>query len=142
MASLVSKITPKIANGETISLFKSHRDGVADGDQRRDFICVHDAVSVVLWALGPEGRSGIFNVGTGAARSFKELAEAVFDTLGLPRRIDYVPMPPQIRDRYQYFTQASLFRLRQAGYGAPFAPLEQAVADYVSSYLIKPDPYR
>jgi len=142
MASIVSKITPKIAHGETISLFKSHRDGVADGDQRRDFISVQDAVSVVLWALEPDGRSGIFNVGTGHARSFRELAEAVFDTLGLPRKIDYVPMPVQIRERYQYFTQASLVRLRQAGYSRPFTPLEPAISDYVSSYLTRPDPYR
>jgi ADP-L-glycero-D-manno-heptose 6-epimerase len=141
MASIVSKITPKIANGETISLFKSHRADVADGDQRRDFIYVRDAVSVVLWALGPDGRSGVFNVGTGVARSFRELAEAVFDALGLPHKIDYVPMPVQIRDRYQYFTQASLVRLRQAGYCQPFTPLEQAVSHYVSSYLMQPDPY-
>jgi ADP-L-glycero-D-manno-heptose 6-epimerase len=142
MASVVSKLAPKIANGETISLFKSHKEGVADGDQRRDFIYVQDAVSVVLWALGPEGRSGVFNVGTGVARSFRELAEAVFDTLALPRRIEYRDMPAQIRDRYQYFTQASLHRLRQAGYAKPFMPLEDAVADYVSSYLLSADPYR
>jgi ADP-L-glycero-D-manno-heptose 6-epimerase len=142
MASLVSKITPRIANGETIALFKSHRAGVADGDQRRDFVYVDDAVAVVLWALGPEGRSGIFNVGTGVARSFRELAEAVFDTLGLPRKIEYRDMPVQIRDRYQYFTQASLVHLRQAGYGRPFTPLEAGVADYVASYLMRPDPYR
>jgi ADP-L-glycero-D-manno-heptose 6-epimerase len=142
MQSIVSKITPKIANGETISLFKSHRDDIADGDQRRDFVYVQDVVSVVLWALGPEGRSGIFNVGTGAARSFRELAEAVFDALGLPRKINYIDMPVQIRDRYQYFTEASLVQLRQAGYSKPFTPMEQAVSDYVSSYLVQPDPYR
>jgi ADP-L-glycero-D-manno-heptose 6-epimerase len=142
MASIVSKITPKIALGETISLFKSHREGIADGDQRRDFVYVQDAVSVVLWALGPEGRSGVFNVGTGVARSFRELAEAVFDSLSLPRRIEYIAMPAQIRDRYQYFTEASLVQLRQAGYAKPFTPLEDAVCEYVSSYLTKSDPYR
>jgi ADP-L-glycero-D-manno-heptose 6-epimerase len=70
------------------------------------------------------------------------LAEAVFDTLGLPRKINYIDMPVQIRDRYQYFTEASLVQLRQAGYAKPFTPLEKAVSEYVSSYLVQPNPYR
>ncbi len=142
MKSVVAKIVPAALRGERVSLFKSHREGVADGEQRRDFVYVGDAVSVIMWALGPQGRSGIFNVGTGRARSFRDLTRSVFAALGLPDRIDYIDMPAALRDRYQYFTQASLDRLRQAGYDAPFTPLERAVAHYVQAYLVRPDPYR
>ncbi len=142
MKSVVAKIYPAIARGEGVTLFKSHRPGIADGDQRRDFVYVKDAVSVVLWALEPEGCSGIFNVGTGRARSFRDLAVSVFKALGKPEAITYQDMPVSIRDKYQYFTEASLDHLRQAGYRAPFTALEDAVADYVQNHLAQPDPYR
>jgi ADP-L-glycero-D-manno-heptose 6-epimerase len=142
MKSVVAKLFPAAASGERVSLFRSHREGVADGEQRRDFIYVEDAVSVIMWALGPHGRSGIFNVGTGQARSFCDLTRAVFAALGVPERIDYIDMPVSLRDRYQYFTEASLGHLRRAGYAMPFTPLEQAVAHYVQVYLGRPDRYR
>jgi ADP-L-glycero-D-manno-heptose 6-epimerase len=142
MMSIVAKIAGPIARGETITLFKSHRDGIADGDQRRDFVYVKDAVDAVLSFLRADAPSGIFNVGTGQARSFRELAEAVFAAHGLEPRIAYRDMPEAIREKYQYFTEASLGHLRQAGYAAPFPTLEDAVADYVRTYLSREDPFR
>ena len=142
MRSLVAKIAAPVSRGETIRLFKSHRDGIADGDQRRDFVYVKDAVAMVLALLAREHCVGIFNVGTGRARSFRDLAEAVFTAFGRAPAIDYIDMPEAIRDKYQYFTQASLDRLRQAGYHADAPPLEDSIADYVSHYLARDDPYR
>ena len=142
MRSVLAKMFPAARRGEAVSLFKSHRDGIADGEQRRDFVYVKDAAAVVLWALGPAGRSGIYNVGTGEAHSFRALAESLCDALAMPRRITFADMPPAIRDKYQYFTQAPLERLRAAGYMAPFTPLGDAVADYVGAYLTQADPYR
>jgi ADP-L-glycero-D-manno-heptose 6-epimerase len=134
MKSIVAKIATPIVRGERITLFKSHREGIADGDQRRDFIYVKDAVNASLDLLSG-GRSGIFNIGTGAARSFRELAEATFRAFGREPAIDYIDMPEQIREKYQYFTEASLNRLRQAGVDRPFGTLEKNVTDYVTNYL-------
>ena len=142
MMSIVAKITAPIYRGERITLFKSHREGIEDGDQRRDFVYVKDAVAAVLAFLNPSARIGIFNIGTGKARSFRELAEAVFAACGRDPAIDYIDMPGFIRDKYQYFTEASLFNLRQAGYAASFMPLEDAVRDYVVSYLLAEDRFR
>ncbi|WP_420138957.1 ADP-glyceromanno-heptose 6-epimerase [Sphingomonas sp.] len=141
MMSIVAKIADPIQRGERITLFKSHRDGIADGDQRRDFIYVKDAVMASLGLL-QNARTGIFNIGTGTARSFRELAEATFVAFGRQPAIDYIDMPEEIREKYQYFTQASTDNLRQAGYAAPFASLEDNVADYVRSYLGREDRYR
>jgi ADP-L-glycero-D-manno-heptose 6-epimerase len=135
MKSIVAKIAAPIARGERITLFKSHREGIADGDQRRDFIYVKDAVEATL-ALLDRRATGIFNIGTGQARSFRELAEAVFTSLGKPIAIDYVDMPESIRANYQYFTEASLANLRQHCQPA-FLPLEESVDDYVTTYLAK-----
>lgn len=142
MRSVLAKMFPSVQRGEAVTLFKSGQAGIADGEQRRDFVYVKDAAAVVLWALGPAGRSGIYNVGTGEARSFRALAEALFAALGAQSRIGFVAMPSAMDDKYQYFTQASLDGLRQAGYAAPFTPLEDAVADYVRRYLTQPDPHR
>ena len=133
MQSIVAKIAGPIAAGERISLFKSHRAGIADGDQRRDFVYVKDAVRATLGLLDSR-TTGFFNIGTGQARSFRELAEAVFASLGLPPSIDYVDMPEAIRANYQYFTQAPLDNLRKH-YRGSFMPLEEAVHDYVARYL-------
>lgn len=141
MMSVVAKIADPIRRGERITLFKSHRDGIADGDQRRDFIYVKDAVQASLGVL-QQGRTGIFNIGTGTARSFRELAEATFVAFGRQPAIDYIDMPEEIREKYQYFTEAATDNLRQAGYAAPFAPLENNIADYVQTYLNREDPYR
>jgi ADP-L-glycero-D-manno-heptose 6-epimerase len=142
MMSLVAKRFDDARSGKPVRLFKSHRDGIADGEQKRDFIYVDDAVAVVRWLLETPTVSGIFNVGTGAARSFRDLVVAMFRALGRPASIEYIDMPPSIRDQYQYFTQAEIESLRRAGYNAGFTPLEDTVARYVTGYLDCADRYR
>ncbi|MCW6509391.1 ADP-glyceromanno-heptose 6-epimerase [Lichenifustis flavocetrariae] len=142
MMSLVSKLHDRAAAGEKIALFKSHKEGYADGEQLRDFVHVDDLVDVIRWLMKSGPRAGIFNVGTGEARSFKDLIQALFTAVGRTPDIEYVDMPDAIRDRYQYYTQADLNRLRAAGYNQPFLSVEQGVDRLVSQYLSKPDPYR
>ncbi len=142
MASVLSKVFDDARAGGAVRLFKSHRDGIADGDQRRDFIYVDDVVSVVRWLLDAPRISGLFNVGTGKARSFREMIEAMFAAMNRPARIEYVDMPEAIRGQYQYFTQSNVGRLRAAGYNAGFTPLEDAVARYVTDFLGRQDRYR
>jgi len=141
MMSLVAKNYRKVAAGETIRLFKSHRPDYRDGEQRRDFVYVKDCVAAMLW-LWRQGRdSGIYNIGTGEARSFLDLMNALGAACGRAPNIEFVDIPPEIRPNYQYFTEAKLTRLRQAGYNAPFTPLEAAVADLVTHHLGQSDPY-
>jgi ADP-L-glycero-D-manno-heptose 6-epimerase len=142
MASVLSKVFDDAKAGGTVRLFKSHKQGVADGDQRRDFIYVDDVVSVVRWLLDTPRISGLFNVGTGTARSFREMIEAMFASMNRPARIDYVDMPESIRGQYQYFTQSNVGRLRAAGYNAGFTSLEDSVRRYVTGFLDRPDRYR
>jgi ADP-L-glycero-D-manno-heptose 6-epimerase len=142
MMSLVAKRFEDAKAGKPVRLFKSHRDGIADGEQRRDFIYVDDTVAVMLWLLADPRVSGIFNVGTGVASSFKDMITALFGALGRGPNIEYIDMPLAIRDSYQYFTKASVDHLRQAGYSSPFTPIEAAVKTYVTSYLDRPDRYR
>ncbi|HTH36273.1 MAG TPA: ADP-glyceromanno-heptose 6-epimerase [Xanthobacteraceae bacterium] len=142
MMSLVAKRFDDAKAGKTVRLFKSHRSGIADGEQKRDFIYVEDAVAVVRWLLATPQVSGIFNVGTGKARSFRDLIAALFAALNRPPAIEYIDMPAEIRGSYQYFTQAETGNLRRAGYNTPFTPLEDAVRRYVTTYLDRTDPYR
>jgi ADP-L-glycero-D-manno-heptose 6-epimerase len=142
MMSLVAKRFADAKAGLPVRLFKSHRDGIADGEQRRDFIYVDDTVAVMRWFLDHPRVSGIFNVGTGVASSFKEMITALFAALGRGPNIEYIDMPPAIRNSYQYFTKASTDHLRQAGYSAPFTPIAAAVKTYVTRYLDAPDRYR
>ena len=142
MMSFLAKRFDDARSGKAVRLFKSHREGFADGEQKRDFIYVDDAVAVIHWLLDTPTVSGIFNVGTGQARSFRDLIAAMFRALGRPPSIEFVEMPPSIRDQYQYFTQAKVENLRRAGYNAGFTPLEQAVDRYVTSFLIRPDRHR
>jgi ADP-L-glycero-D-manno-heptose 6-epimerase len=142
MMSLVAKRFDEAKTGKPVRLFKSHRAGIADGEQKRDFIYVDDAIAVVRWLVETPAVSGIFNVGTGAARSFRDLMTAMFAALGRPPAIDYIDMPVSIRDSYQYFTQAETENLRRAGYNADFMPLEAAVKRYVDGYLDRSDRYR
>jgi ADP-L-glycero-D-manno-heptose 6-epimerase len=141
MMSLVAKRFGDARSGKPVRLFKSHREGIADGEQKRDFIYVDDAVAVVRWLIETPAVSGIFNVGTGVARSFRDLVVAMFRALGQPANIEYVDMPPTIREQYQYFTQAEIENLRRAGYNAGFMPLEDAVTRYVTRYLNSADRY-
>ena len=142
MMSLVAKRFDDVKAGRSVRLFKSHRDGIADGDQRRDFIYVDDVVAVVRWLMEAPQVSGLFNVGTGKARSFKDLVTAMFRALKLEPRIEYVEMPEKIRGQYQYFTQAKVDNLRRAGYNAGFTWLEDGVTRYVNLYLNAADCYR
>jgi ADP-L-glycero-D-manno-heptose 6-epimerase len=142
MMSVLAKRFDDIRSGRTIELFKSHRDGIADGDQRRDFIYVDDVVRVVMWLLAAPSVSGLFNVGTGKARSFRDLMLSAYAALGLKPDIRYIDMPASIRDSYQYFTQSEVDRLQRAGYNGGFTGLEEAVALYVKGYLDSPDRYR
>jgi ADP-L-glycero-D-manno-heptose 6-epimerase len=142
MMSLVAKRFDDAKAGEPIRLFKSHRSGIADGEQKRDFIYVDDAVAVVRWLLETPSVSGIFNVGTGRATSFRQLMTALFSALGKEPNIDYVDMPLSIRDSYQYFTQAETANLRRAGYTADFMTVDQGVKSYVSNYLDRADRFR
>jgi ADP-L-glycero-D-manno-heptose 6-epimerase len=142
MMSVLARRFDDIRAGRPVQLFKSHRDGIADGDQRRDFIYVDDVVRVMMWLLATPPVSGLFNVGTGHARSFKDLILAAYAALGAQANIHYIEMPETIRGSYQYFTQADIGRLRGAGYNAGFTPLEEAVGLYVKGYLDRDDRFR
>ncbi|MGF1625141.1 MAG: ADP-glyceromanno-heptose 6-epimerase [Alphaproteobacteria bacterium] len=142
MISVVRRVHSQIRDTGRCTLFKSHREGIADGGQRRDFVAVDDCVAAMLWLLDNPDVCGLFNLGTGTDRSFAELAEAVFAAIGEPVRIDYVDMPLPIRDRYQYFTKAAMDRLRGAGYQRAFTSLEDGVKAYVCGHLEADDPYR
>jgi ADP-L-glycero-D-manno-heptose 6-epimerase len=142
MQSVLAKVFDQAKNGKPVRLFKSHRDGIQDGEQRRDFIYVDDAVSVLRWVLDATAVSGIFNVGTGKAESFRDMIGAMFKALGRPANIEYIEMPDAIRGQYQYFTQGSVENLRRAGYNTGFTPLEAAVGQYVTGYLDREDRYR
>src|ERR1700720_558572 len=139
MMSVLARRFDDIKAGRGIELFKSHRDGIADGDQRRDFIYVDDVVRVVMWLLATPSVSGLFNVGTGKARSFKDLMLSAYAALGLKPDIQYIEMPSEIRESYQYFTQSEVDRLRGAGYNGGFTALEEGGALYVKNYLDSPD---
>ncbi|MGH7046427.1 MAG: ADP-glyceromanno-heptose 6-epimerase [Stellaceae bacterium] len=141
MMSLFAKNYRRVAAGEPIRLFKSHRDDVADGDQSRDFVYVKDCADIMAWLLEHACESGVFNLGSGRARSFRDAMLALGAACGVPPRIEYIETPPAIRPNYQYFTQATIEKLRQAGYRAPFTPLEAAVQDFVTQHLSSSDPY-
>jgi ADP-L-glycero-D-manno-heptose 6-epimerase len=142
MMSVLARRFDDIKSGRVVQLFKSHRDGISDGDQRRDFIYVDDVVRVVMWLLATPSVGGLFNVGTGKARSFKDLMLSAYAALGTGANIQYIDMPEQIRGSYQYFTESEVDRLHGAGYNGGFTPLEDAVGLYVKGYLDRADRYR
>lgn len=142
MMSVLTRRFDDIRAGRVVQLFKSHRDGIADGDQRRDFIYVDDVVRVMMWLLATPSVSGLFNVGTGRARSFKDLMLAAYAALGARPNIEYIDMPEQIRGSYQYFTQGEVDRLQRAGYNGGFTMLEDAVGAYVKNFLDRADRFR
>ncbi|WP_431281587.1 ADP-glyceromanno-heptose 6-epimerase [Humitalea sp. 24SJ18S-53] len=142
MASVVAHKYAQIAQGEPATLFASDRPGIADGDQKRDFVHVRDCVAAVLWLLKNPRAKGLFNIGSGQARSFLDLTRAIFAALNRNADIRFVPMPEDLRGKYQYFTEAPLDRLRDAGYDHPPTSLEDGVADYVQNFLTQPDQHR
>jgi ADP-L-glycero-D-manno-heptose 6-epimerase len=141
MKSVIAQNYASVRAGDPLRLFRSHNPDYADGGQLRDFIYVKDCVAVILWLIGSPSVSGLFNVGTGNARSWLELGRALFAAADLPEKIEFIDMPEQIRAKYQYFTAARTQKLRAAGYNAPFMSLEDAISDYVRGYLAAEDPY-
>lgn len=137
MRSFILKAYEQINAEGHVRLFKSHRPDYGHGQQVRDFIYVKDAVAMTLFFLDNPDIGGLFNVGTGTARSWNDLAGAVFAAMGKPPAIDYIDMPEKLRDKYQYFTQAEMTKLHAAGYTQPTLKLEDAVMDYVQNYLAK-----
>lgn len=142
MKSVASQIWPKVAAGNSVQLFKSYREGIPDGGQSRDFVYVRDVADLLAWLYRSDGVNGVYNLGSGKSRTFEDMAKAVFAAAGKPAKIEYAPMPTAIRDKYQYFTEASMGRLAGAGYNQPFTALEDGINDYVRGYLASPDPYR
>lgn len=140
--SVAVQLHEQIAATGRVRLFRSHHPDYPDGGQRRDFIWVGDCVDVMLWLHDTPAVEGIFNCGTGRARSFADLARACFAAMGRAPAIDYVDTPPGIREHYQYFTEARSERLRAAGYARPFTTLEDGVARYIRDFLQTNDPYR
>lgn len=125
----------------TVKLFKSNLPEYEDGMQLRDFVYVKDAAAIVAYFLNNSGKSGIYNVGTGQARAFRDLALSVMNSMGKKPSITYIDMPQDLHGKYQYFTEANIGKLRAAGYTEAFHTLEEGVADYVQNYLMKSDPY-
>jgi len=136
MRSLVHKSFAQVQKESLIRLFKSYRPDYRDGEQKRDFLYVKDCVAMTLHLAATPSAGGLYNIGSGAARSWVDLANAVFRALDKKPVIEFIEMPETIRDKYQYFTQANLPRLRGAGYTASITSLEDAVADYVRNYLV------
>lgn len=141
MRSVAHQIFPFAQRGEAFSLFKSHHPDYKDGGQLRDFVWVGDCANVMLWLLDRPKVNGLFNMGTGQARSFADMAGAVYKALGKEPLLTYRDMPEELRGKYQYFTQADMNKLRAAGYTTPFTPVEEGIRLYVQDYLAKEDPY-
>lgn len=136
MASVIFHAFHQILETGKLKLFRSHRPDYADGGQVRDFIYVKDVCDVILWMMENRPARGLYNLGSGTARTFLDLGRAVFREIGMVENITYIDIPEDIREKYQYFTEADIGRLREAGYPAPFHSLEQGIHDYVQNYLL------
>ncbi len=141
MMSVICKAHKQIGENGRMRLFKSYRPEYPNGGQMRDFVYIKDCVDILWWMLENPQVNGVFNVGTGIARTWNDLARAVFAAMGKTPDIEYIEMPEAIRDKYQYLTQAEMGKLRAAGYAAQFTSLEDAVRDYVTGYLTQDDRY-
>jgi ADP-L-glycero-D-manno-heptose 6-epimerase len=135
MASVILHASEQIQKTGKVKLFRSHKAGYGDGEQQRDFVYVEDVVDVLAYAAGGAIRRGIYNLGTGTARTFADLARATFRALGKAPEVEFIDMPVELRERYQYFTEAKVDRLRAAGYTRPFTSLEEGAACYVERLL-------
>ena len=141
MASVIFHSYNQIKKNGTVKLFRSHKEGYEDGEQLRDFIYVKDVIAVCYWLMEHQPASAIYNLGTGQARSFNDLVKSTFAGLDMQPSIEYIDMPADIRDKYQYFTEANMDKLRKAGYKDEFYSLEKGVGDYVRNYLAKNEFY-
>ena len=137
MRSVVHKAFEQVRDTGKVRLFKSYKQDYKDGEQRRDFIYVKDAVDMTLFFLEHPDKNGIFNVGTGKAQTWVELVTALFDAVGKPVNIEFIDMPEDIRGKYQYFTEANLKKMKDAGYNKPIMNVRDGVMDYVKNYLLK-----
>ena len=137
MASVVMHAFRQIGETGGMKLFRSHREDYADGEQLRDFVYVRDVVDVCHWLMHHRRDSGLYNLGSGRARSFLDLTRATFQALGVPENIGFIDTPEDIRDTYQYFTEADLTKLRSIGYDRPMTSLEDGVSEYVRDFLLQ-----
>jgi ADP-L-glycero-D-manno-heptose 6-epimerase len=135
MASVIFHAFNQITATGQMKLFRSHNSEYKDGEQLRDFVYVKDVVEVIMFLYRKHPASGIYNLGTGQARTFLDLARTTFKALGKPESISFIDTPADIRDKYQYFTEANMTKLKDAGYDKPFTSLEDGVTDYVQNYL-------
>jgi ADP-L-glycero-D-manno-heptose 6-epimerase len=140
--SVLCKLYPQVLAGAAARLFKSHNPKYEDGGQLRDFIWIGDCLDVILWFYENPDKNGLYNLGSGQARSFKDLAETTFSAAGLEPKINFIEMPQELRGKYQYFTEANIDKLRKAGYTKEFTSLEDGVKKYVGEYLSQTDSYR
>ncbi|HLZ18273.1 MAG TPA: ADP-glyceromanno-heptose 6-epimerase [Smithellaceae bacterium] len=141
MASVIFKSFHQIKKTGKVKLFKSYLPQYGDGGQMRDFVYVKDCIDAMWWLFKNPDANGIFNLGTGKARSWNDLITAVFDAMGLPTNIEYIEMPEALRNQYQYFTEAQMNKLKDYGCPVSFSSLEHSVRDYVQNYLQKSDPH-
>ncbi|OQB75065.1 MAG: ADP-L-glycero-D-manno-heptose-6-epimerase [candidate division TA06 bacterium ADurb.Bin131] len=141
MRSVIHKKFYEIMETGKANLFKSYKPQYKDGEQKRDFIYIKDAVKIIMFIYKNKSINGIFNAGTGIARSFNDIAKTIFSILGKKENIQYIDMPDNIRNSYQYFTQADVKKIRSAGYKETFLSLEESIQDYIKNYLLKEDPY-
>ena len=141
MTSVIFKAFHQIKETGKVKLFKSYLPEYSDGGQLRDFVYVKDCIDVMWWLFKNQDIDGIFNLGTGKARTWNDLITAVFDAMGLKTNIEYIEMPEALRNQYQYFTQAQMSKLQDTGCPVKFSSLEDSVRDYVTNYLQKPDPH-
>jgi ADP-L-glycero-D-manno-heptose 6-epimerase len=137
MASVIFHAWRQIRKDGGMKLFRSHRTDYKDGEQKRDFVYVKDVANMCIWLMEKQPENGLYNIGSGKARSFNDLAKAVFSALKLQPQITYIGTPEDIRDKYQYFTEADMEKLKRAGYKDVLTSLEDGVKDYVVNYLQK-----
>ncbi len=135
MASVILHAFKQIMETGKMKLFRSHNPQYKDGEQLRDFIYVKDLAKVCMFLMRSRPQNGLFNLGSGNARTFKDLVSATFRAIGKPEHIEYMDTPQDIRDKYQYFTEAEMGKIRSIGYTTPFTPLENGIEEYVSEYL-------
>ena len=136
MASVIFHAYHQINKSGKVKLFRSHNKNYKDGEQLRDFVYVKDVINAIVFLIKNQPSSGIYNLGTGQARTFNDLAIAVFKAMNKKITIEYIDTPIDIRDKYQYFTEADMNKLRGIGYDTPFSSLEDGITDYVKNYLI------
>jgi ADP-L-glycero-D-manno-heptose 6-epimerase len=142
MRSVIARNFADVRGGAPLRLFKSYNPTYADGGQMRDFIYVSDCIDVISWFLDNRQVSGLYNLGSGQARTWVDLAGALYGALDVTPKVEFIDMPVELRSKYQYFTQANMQRLREIGYSKPFTSLENGARDYVRRYLNTEDPYR